>query len=406
MNAVTVSEAVAALLRAVSLEPTLRLPLGNAAGHVLAEEIVARWPLPPWTAASMDGYALRASDITKATVGTPMSLPVAGTTTAGAAEPPPLAPGRAWRVATGGRVPTGADSVIRQEDTESDGRVVMIRNDRDAGRNIRPIGGDIAVGELALGPGVVLGPGQLALLAALGVTAPAVIRRPRIATLTSGDEVGSLDRIEEIADGSHIADANTPMLESLITATGGVAAPIGLLPDDRKLIAESVAASAADLIISAGAVSVGEHDHIPGAMADLGGELLFRRVLLRPGSPTTACHLPDGRIWLALPGNPVSAMVTFHLFARPLIRAMLGDPDPITSSSRVILGEPVARHSRLELFLRVTLSPGVADGPPLATLTGNQGSWVLSSIARADGVVRIAAGEGTTGPTPLPFLRF
>jgi molybdopterin molybdotransferase len=405
VSAVTVREARSALLAAVAPQPTLRLPLRDAAGHVLAEEIVARWPLPSWTAASMDGFAVRADDVRGASQHAPRRLPLSGGAPAGGPPPPPLAPGTAWRVATGGRVPEGADSVVRQEDTRPDHDAISVTDDRDAGRNVRPRGGDVAEGDAVFAPGVSIGPGQVALLAALGVAAPLVVRSPRVAVITSGDEVVALDHAEAVALGTHLADANTPMLEALVSAAGGVPDPIGLLPDDRATIATAVRNCGADLIVSAGAVSVGEHDHVPGAMADVGAELLFRRVLLRPGGPTTAARLPDGRIWLALPGNPVSAMVTFHLFGRPLIRALLGDPTPVAATESVTLADPTARHPRLELYLRAALSGGGGQ-LPVARLTGPQGSWVTSSIARADGVVRVPPGDGSTNSGALEFLRF
>ncbi len=405
MNPVTVEEAVATLLAASIPQPSLRLPLRAAAGHVLAEEIVARWPLPQWTASSMDGFAVRGDDVRGASRDAPCHLPVVGGAGAGGAPPPPLPRGGSWRVATGGRIPEGADTVIRQEDTDQGETVVAIHDDRDIGRHLRPVGGDLPAGAVAVGPGTMIGPGQVALLAALGITEPMVIRRPRIATLSSGDEIASLDHVEAIAAGRRLADANGPMLEALVNEAGGVVAPIGLLPDDREAIAAAVRASGADLIISAGAVSVGSHDHIPGAMADLGAALLFRRVRLRPGGPCTAARLPDGRLWLALPGNPVSALVTFHLFARPVIRAMAGDPRPVPARRSVTLAVPTARDPRLDLYLRVRVSDG-PEGCPSAQLTGGQGSWLLSSIAAADGVVQVAAGEGMTGAEPLPFLSF
>jgi molybdopterin molybdotransferase len=406
MTAVSVAEAIARVLDAVAPQPTLRLPIADAAGHVLARDVIAPWPLPPWTAASMDGYAVRGDDVRGASAGQPITLPLAGGGHAGDGPPPSLAPGTAWRVATGGRVPEGADSVIRQEDTKRDPRseirdpsggpsAVTITTDRDVGRNVRPLGGDVAKGSVALDAGTVVTPGVVALLAALGEATPVVHRRPRVGIITSGDEVVSLEHPEQLVSGERLADVNTPMLAALVQQAGGVAVPIGLLPDDAAALRDAVdRARDVDLLLTAGAVSVGEHDHVPAVMADLGAEMLFRRVRIRPGGPTTLARLPDGRAWLALPGNPVSAFVTFHVFAKPAIRRMMGCPEPAPVPGQARLAEPLTRHPTLDLYLRVTLGPDPAGGPPTARRTGDQGSWLTSSVARAQGLAVLEAGEG------------
>lgn len=423
-TAVRCDEARDAVLAASRRQPPLRLPLEHALGHVLAHELVAPWPLPSWTAASMDGYAVRSADVRGASRDAPVTLPLVGGGDAGDAAPPPLAPGTAWRVATGGRVPDGADSVVRVEDTApatGDGpappreaaagrrasNLVTIHHDRDAGRNVRPAGGDVVAGSVALAAGTFITPGVVALLAALGESHPMVHRKPRVAIVTSGEEVVPLDERDRIASGERIADVNGPMLAALVRQAGGVPVPAGLARDDAGAIAEAVARAAdADMVITAGGISVGERDHVPAAMQRLGAELVFRRVRVRPGGPTTLARLPDGRPWLALPGNPVSAFVTFHVFAAPGIRRMSGDERRATGddtwspvapgSSRLTarLAEPVPRDATLEQYLRVTLSPAGDGGLPWARLTGNQGSWVTSSIAQAEGLAVIPAGEG------------
>jgi molybdopterin molybdotransferase len=403
MAPVSVQEALARL-REVAPQPALRLPLKQTIGHVLAHEVRAPWPLPQWTAASMDGYAVRATDVRGASPDNPVTLPVSGGGDAGDPVPPPLAPGTAWRVATGGRVPEGADSVVRVEDVSvgpplaagdlDPTTTITIKSARDAGRNVRPAGGDVAEGSVALTAGTRVTPGVLALLAALGESAPMVHRTPRVAIITSGEEVASLEQRDLVARGERIADVNLPMLTALVHEAGGVPVPVGLVRDDVAAMADAVRNAAdADFLLTAGAISVGLRDHVPAAMASLGARVEFRRVRVRPGGPTTLATLPDGRPWLALPGNPVSAFVTFHLFARPVIAVMKRESENATRRESARLVEPVMRDPVLEQFVRVTLDKD-DSGALVATLTGNQGSWVTTSIARADALARIPAGVG------------
>jgi molybdopterin molybdotransferase len=216
-----------------------------------------------------------------------------------------------------------------------------------------------------------------------------------VAILTSGNEVAPLEQLDAIRAGTRIADVNAPLLEALIQRSGGVPLSLGLAPDDPAAIANAItAARDADLVISAGGISVGEMDHVVTVMERLAARIVFRRVALRPGGPTTFAALPDGTPWLALPGNPVSAFVTFHLFAAPAIRAMSGDPDPSPPMGTARMAEQVTRDPVLDQYLRVVLQPGEDGGPPWAHLTGNQGSWVLSSIVEAEALALVEAGAG------------
>jgi molybdopterin molybdotransferase len=390
--ALSATEAAAAIVAALAVQPSLRLPLADAVGHVLAEDVVAPLSLPPWTNASMDGYAVRAVDVTGASAARPVTLRVAGTAAAGSGTPQPLAPGEAWRIYTGGPVPDGADSVIRQEDTDLGRDRVTIHDARDMGRNVRSAGGDLREGTIALAAGTAIGPHQLALLAALAVTHPMVRRRPRVGVLASGDELVSLDRPEEIVAGRKLADVNTPALIALIADAGGIPVPLELVRDNPSAIRAAVmTATDVDLLITAGGVSVGDHDHVRGVMAALDVSLVFGRVRIRPGGPAAFGVLPDGRAWLGLPGNPVSAMMTFELFGRPAIRAMAGHREPLRELVDVMLAEAVARDPVLDLYLRALLTAG-ANGVAQARLTGPQGSGMLTSMAWSDGAVIIPAG--------------
>ena len=251
------------------------------------------------------------------------------------------------------------------------------------------------MGAVALAAGTVIGAGQVAMLAAVGEAAPLVYRRPRVAILSSGDEVSPLERRDRIASGERIADVNTPMLAALVRAAGGVVVPLELVADDATAIADAVQrAGDADLVITAGGISVGQRDFVPAAMAALGATVVVRRVRLRPGGPTTVATLPDGRCWLALPGNPVSAFVTFHLFAKVAIARMMGIAAPVATPMSARLKDAVARDPVLDQYLRVVLESSGDDGPPWASRTGGQGSWQTSSLARADALAIVAAGVG------------
>lgn len=392
----SVAEASRAILAQVRPQPTLRVPLVDAIGHLLATDVLAPIALPPWTNSAMDGYAVRAGDIRGASGDAPVLLRVIGAIAAGGEAARPLGPGEAVRIFTGAPVPGGADSVVRQEDTDHGAEQVEVRSARDAGRNIRQAGADLSAGDLALAAGTPIGPHQLALLASLGVTLPLVHRKPRIGVLGTGDEIIGLDHPEEILSGRKLGNVNGPTIEALVREAGGVAVSLGLVGDDPVAIRERLAgASDVDLLITAGGVSVGDHDHLRRVIASLGATMLFTRVAMRPGGPTSSAVLPDRRLWIGLPGNPVSAMVTYELFARPAIRAMLGDAAPERRRMRVTIAEAIHREPRLAMWLRATFTQSDDAGLPVARLTGPQGSGMLTSLARAHGLIEIPPGVGS-----------
>ncbi|MES2306800.1 MAG: gephyrin-like molybdotransferase Glp [Gemmatimonadota bacterium] len=401
----SVREAADAIIAVLAVQPSLRVPLADSIGHVLAEDIRAPIPLPPWTNAAMDGYAVRATDVRGASAATPKSLRVVEVIAAGDAVMRPLQQGEAMRIFTGAPVPPGADSVIRQEDSDRGIDEVVILDHRDAGTNVRPAGGDLALGAVALTAGTVIGPHQLGLLAALGVAHPVVYRKPRVGVLAGGDELVSLDRREEILSGERLGDVNGPALRALIEAAGGIAVPLGLVADDpAALRARIEAAQDVDFIITAGGVSVGDHDYVREVMQALGVRPIVQRVRIRPGGPTAFGVLPDGRGWLALPGNPVSAMVTFELFGRPAIRKMMGHSEVYRRMIRVVLDDVVQPDPALDLYLRVTFTWSEDGGMPHAKLTGPQGSGMLTSMARAEGLVVVESGPNAVAD--LVAIRF
>ncbi len=392
---VSVREALDTILAAVRPQPSLRVPLADAVGHVLADDVFAPCPYPPWTNAAMDGYAVRGGDVRGASRDQPVRLDVVGEVAAGADVSIHVGAGQAARIFTGAAVPEGADSVVRQEDTDRGASVVAVLSDRDAGMNVRAAGGVLVAGALALARGTRIGPRHVALLAAVGEAQPMVHRAPRVAILAGGDELVGLDDPDAIRSGRKLADVNSPALTALVREAGGVPAPLGIAGDDAaEIVAYVSGASDCDVIITAGGVSVGDHDHVREAMSMMGAVERFGRVRVRPGGPTAMAVLPDGRVWLALPGNPVSAMVTFELFGRPIIRAMCGDPVPERRWFRVVLQDAVTPDPVLDLYLRVTFEWPEDGGMPRARLTGPQGSGVLTSVVWGDGLVVVGAGGG------------
>lgn len=355
--------------------------LADAFELVLATDVISPLDLPPWTNSAMDGFACRAADIHAGSV-----LRVVETIVAGQFPTRALAAGEATRLFTGAPLPAGADCVIRQEDTTRTGDRVTIHDTRDVGKNTRRAGEDVRKGETVLRAGTELGPAQLALLAGLAHEPVSVYRPPVVAFLSSGDELATLEHKDEILAGRKIANSNATALDGLIRANGAVPRYLGLAADTRESLREHLrAAQDADVLVTTAGVSVGEHDLVRDVLGELGYEILVARVRLRPGAPL-GFGVRAGRPWIGLPGNPVSTMVTFELFVRPLIRRMLGHPLPFRRTIPVVTADDITLGPRLQHFLRVVLTrePGAE---PRARLTGPQGSGILSSMARADALL-------------------
>lgn len=395
------SEACEAVLRDVARLDTEIVPLRQALGRVLAEDIVSPLALPPWDNSSMDGYAVRSRDVRAASASNPKTLRVVDTIAAGMTTKRSLAEGEAIRIMTGAPVPAGADSVIRVEDTDAGETNVQVRSDRDALRNIRPRGEDIAKGDVAVASGVELYPAHLGVLASVGRGAVSVFRRPRVAVLASGDELVDVDGFQEVLTGAgasgKIVSSNSYTLEAAVRQAGGEPLSLGLVGDDPVALRERISGCDCDLLLTTGGVSVGEFDFTRSVLAELGATQRFWRVRIRPGAPV-GFGLMRGTPWLGLPGNPVSTLVTFELFVRPAIRKMLGHALLFRRAIRVRLAETVTIAAPLTHFLRAEVS--WQDGDIVARLTGPQGSGLLTSMARASALLivppesaRVEAGQ-------------
>lgn len=402
----SVAEAAGRITAAVGPLAVQEVALRESLGRVLAADVVSPITLPHWTNSAMDGYAVRAADVRGASAAAPVELPVTETVAAGRFPTRLLAAGTATRIMTGAPLPEGADTVVRVEDTDGGVERVRVMNDRDAGRNIRLRGEDLREGEIALPRGMPVGAAQLGVLASVGAARVHVHRRPRVAILGSGDELVDLDRFDEVKAGRKIVSSNGYTLDALVRDSGGEPISLGHSADTleaMRAILQRAVEARPDLIITSAGVSAGEFDYTRAALGEMGeGTALdFWKVRMRPGAP-----LGFGRVagipWLGLPGNPVSVMVTFELFVRPVIRKMLGHTRLHRQPVRVVLEEAVGIGARLTHFLRAVVAPR-DDGRLGARLTGPQGSGILTSMTIANALLvvpedrpRVEAGEELT----------
>ena len=394
-----VAEASARILAGIEPLGAERVSLLDAAGRVLATPVASPLTLPAWDNSAMDGYAVRAADIEPAREDAPVSLRVLESVQAGEFPSRQVEAGTAIRIMTGAPVPEGADSVVRVEDTNGATDVVVVTSARDARRNIRPRGEDIKTGVVVLDRGVSLGAAQIGVLASVGAASVDVHRRPRVAFMSSGDEIVDLDRFHEALAGRKIVTSNSYTLHALIRAAGGEPLNLGIARDDPADLRERMQrAAGCDLLITSAGMSAGEYDYVRSVLAELGVTLDVWKVRMRPGAPLGFGRL-HGMPWIGLPGNPVSTMVTFELFVRPVLRRMLGHTRLFRRPVAVTLEEPVKIGAKLTHFLRAIVTVR-ADGSLGARLTGPQGSGILTSMSLANALLvvpedrpQVAAGE-------------
>jgi molybdopterin molybdotransferase len=392
---IPVEEALERILARVGVLGDELVPLARALRRVLAESVVSGLDVPPWPNSSMDGYALRSSDTRRASTAAPVRLTVAGRVAAGHVALRALGAGEAFRIFTGGPVPEGADSVIPQEDVSKDGGAIVVSRPVKTGDFIRPQGEDMRAGDGVLERGRLLGPAEIGLLAALGRSQVRVLRRPRVGVLSTGDEIVDL--------GGHpgpgqILNSNTYSLMAQIDEAGGDPVSLGVAPDRQDEIETRLRWGLdCDLVISSAGVSVGEHDFVKAALERLGAEQHLWLVDMRPGKPIAFATIPSAGkralLVFALPGNPVSAMVTFELFVRPALLRLGGHARLQRPVVRARAEAPIANPGRRRGYLRVTLSVG-EDSGYRARLTGDQSSGILRSMVAADGLA-VVPGDTT-----------
>jgi molybdopterin molybdotransferase len=408
---------VAAVRTGIEVEEARRLVLDGAAplpaevvatadalGRVLAESVVSGRTLPPADCSAMDGFAVRADDLASASRVASRRLRLAFGVAAGGAAPRPLGPEETARIFTGAPLPKGADSVVMQEDAEVEAGAVAFFAAPARGENVRPAGEDVRAGEEVLAAGTRLGPGALGVLASLGRSFVRVHRRPRVAILSGGDELVEPD--QDVAGGRIVA-SNAYSLAAQCTEAGARATNLGIARDTPEALMRHLEAGlSADVLVSSAGVSVGDHDHVRPALEKLGCRLVFWGVRMKPGFPLTFGRFEDGRgpLVLGLPGNPVSAMVTFELFVRPLLLRLGGHRVLSRPVLRAELEETLRKKPGRTHYVRVTLS---REGECFrARSTGNQSSGVLRSMVRADGllVFPAAASELAAGASAEVIL--
>lgn len=390
---IPVAEASARILDGIQRLPQVSVATEESVGRVLAERVVASTTSPPWDNSSMDGYAIRSADLGSST------FRVVETIAAGSFPSRALEPGEAMRIMTGAPVPQNADTVIRKEDSDEGRQVVTIREKRDSGKNIRRTGEDFREGDVLFDVGQHVGIAHAGVLASAGVQNLSVFRSPRVAIVSSGDELVELkDYAPEMA-ARKIISSNSVTLAALVREAGGEAVNIGIAHDDIDSMKEKLEeAIACDIIITSAGISVGDHDHVRDAITALGGTIDFWKVRMRPGAPLAFGSL-GGVPWIGLSGNSVSAIVTFEVFVRPAIRKMRGLTRLFRRTVSVTLGEPLTLAAPLMHFLRVVITQSENDSY-VAHMAGSQSSAVLTAMARANALLvvpgdrlKLEAGE-------------
>ena len=379
------------VLSAVEVLAPLDLTLLDAHGCVLAEDIASTHPLPPFDNSAMDGYAVRASDVAGATASSPVTLPVVGDVAAGSNTPYTVQPGLCVRIMTGAPLPPGADAIVPLEWTDGGIAQVTIRQAAKEGGHVRRAGEDVAPGTTVLSAGAHLGAAQVGLLAAVGRERVSVRPRPRVVVLSTGSEL--VDPGQPLTTGK-IPDSNSTLLTAAAGEAGAIAFRVGIVPDDPRVLIDTLEDQLirADLVVTSGGVSVGAYDVVKEALGRI-GEVKFERVAMQPGMPQGFGRIgPDKTPFFGLPGNPVSAYVSFEVFVRPAIRRMLG-VEPLTRPTvRARLTASISSPPGKRTYARASVT--VDKGEYVVRPVGGSGSHLIASLAGANAFVVVP--EATT----------
>jgi molybdopterin molybdotransferase len=395
---ITVDEALKTILAKIPFKGLEKIPISQALGRVLMEDIIAKRSNPPMDNSAMDGYALISTDILSATPENPVRLNMIDEVAAGYVAEKTLEKGQAIRIMTGAPIPIGADSVIMQEDTEKDGDHILVKDKTEVEENIRLAGEDVKEGETVIRKGVTITPAHIGMMAVAGKASIFVSQRPLVGILSTGDELVDLD---ETPTGPCIYNSNGYMLEAQIRSAGGIPCYMGIATDDENDLMEKFeSALKCDMVVSSGGVSVGDYDLVKASLKKMGQDMLFWKVSMKPGKPLAFGKINDKPIF-GLPGNPVSSYVSFEQFARPAIKKMMGAADLKRKTVQARLTKSIKKKAGRLHFLTSIVS--WEDGEPTVTPAQEQGSGILKSTVYANGLLifpleesEIAAGETVT----------
>lgn len=399
----SVEQALEKVLAMFTPLPAEQVPVLEALDRVLATDIVSDMNIPPLANTAMDGYAVRVADTAGASPEHPRRLRVDAYLAAGYVREEPIAPGTAVRIMTGAPVPPGAEAVIPFENVQVEGDEILVFKPISLHKNIRQAGEDVKAGQIVLTAGTLLRAQEIGMLAALGHAQVSVYRRPRVAVLSTGDEI--IDTTDPWQPGK-IRDANSYSVSALVRYYGGEPLRLGVARDTvEELIAKlrKGLEAGVDLIVTSGGVSMGDFDVVKTVLA-AEGEIHFWRVRMKPGKPLAFGRIQDVPL-LGLPGNPVSSMTSFLLFGRAVLQKLQGrTPTPLPSRTAILI-DPIKRKDNRRHYVRVWLEE--KDGQTYAHLTGDQGSGILLSMVQARGLAVIPEDRDHTPPNfPVQVLLF
>ncbi len=380
-------EARSEVLSAVEPLGIEEVSIWEAGGRVLATDIIAPEDVPPFPNSAMDGYAVRAGDVTR-----PGSvLEVIGELAAGSAPDVEVGPGEALKIMTGAPMPDGADTVVPVELTATEGSKVVIDVSVEAGASVRPAGGDVARGQLVFPAGTRLTPMHIGVLATIGVAAPMVSARPVVAFMSTGDELAPVETGTLVPGG--IRDSNRPMLKALLLDAGADLVDLGIVPDDPDTLRRALQeGSRADVIASTGGVSMGDYD-VTKLVLEGQSEVDFWKVAIQPAKPFAFGRVGDA-LFFGLPGNPVSVLISFEQFLRPALLRMQGARAILRPRLLAVAAEEIATDPEKTVFTRVVVE-GLDGADVRVRTSGGQSSNVLSAAAVADAFAVIPVGVGT-----------
>lgn len=375
------------------------VPVDDASDLVTAVDLAAAGPIPPFDNTAMDGFAIRAADVVDA----PVTLQMVGTIAAGAIPDIQVGPGDAVRIMTGAPMPPGADAVVMVELTSmaDDESTVLVTEAVPVGNHIRPMGDDVTPGQIVFTAGTRLRPAHLGVCTSIGIYDIPVHPRPRIGVISTGDEL--VDEARPLGIGQ-IHDSNRHTLLALVRGMGAIGVDLGLVPDDESLIREAMSSAAAtcDAVVTSGGVSMGDFDYVKKVLTEI-GDMRWMQVAIKPAKPL-AFGTVGGTPVFGLPGNPVSSMVSFELFARPGIRKMMGFAEPVVPSVTGVAGADMTRKPDGKTHFARVLAHIGSDGRYEASFSGAQGSHQLSAMAAANALAVVPDGNGVVRGDPVQLL--